>query len=101
MSPAAITNAFEKRYAGHTPQRANAWNPVLEAQFSHRSVRSYLPTPLAEGTLETLIGAAQSAASSSNLQLWSVVAVRDAERRAAFAELAPTVSGTTDGSAAV
>jgi nitroreductase len=87
MSHAAV-NAFDKRYAGHAPPRANAWNPVLEAQFSHRSVRSYLPTPLAEGTLETLIGAAQSAASSSNLQLWSVVAVRDAERRAAFAELA-------------
>jgi nitroreductase len=38
--------------------------------------------------VETLVAAGQSAASSSNLQLWSVVAVRDAGARARLAELA-------------
>jgi nitroreductase len=38
--------------------------------------------------METLVAAAQSAASSSNLQLWSVVAVEDAATRAKLAELA-------------
>jgi nitroreductase len=38
--------------------------------------------------LETLVSAAQSAASSSNLQVWSVVAVEDPTRKARLAALA-------------
>ena len=40
------------------------------------------------GTLETLVAAAQSASTSSNLQTWSVVAVTDPEKKAALAKLA-------------
>lgn len=65
-----------------------AWNDALEVIFSHRSVRAYLPTPLPAGVLETLVTAAQSAPSSSNLQVWSVVAVTDPERKARLAALA-------------
>lgn len=64
------------------------WNDVLTTLLSHRSVRSYLPTPLPPGTLETIVAAAQSAPTSSNLQTWSVVAVEDADRKARLAELA-------------
>jgi len=62
--------------------------PVIEHLLAHRSVRVYLPDPLPEGTVETLVAAAQSAASSSNLQVWSVVAVEDAQRKARLARLA-------------
>ena len=65
-----------------------AWNDALEVIFSHRSVRAYLPTQLPAGVLETLVTAAQSAPSSSNLQVWSVVAVTDPERKARLAALA-------------
>ena len=61
---------------------------VISRLLSHRSVRQYLPQALPEGTLELLVAAAQSAASSSNLQLWSVVAVEDVERRRALAQVA-------------
>jgi nitroreductase len=64
------------------------WNETLDILLSHRSVRAYLPDPLAEGTVETLVTAAQSAASSSNLQIWSVVAVEDPARKARLAVLA-------------
>ncbi len=37
-----------------------AWNEALEVILSHRSVRAFLRQPLAEGTLETLVAAAQS-----------------------------------------
>ena len=40
------------------------------------------------GTLETLIAAAQSAATSSNLQTWSVIAVTDPDKKAALAKVA-------------
>lgn len=61
---------------------------VIGKLLAHRSVRAYRPDPLPDGLVETLVAAAQSAASSSNLQLWSVVAVRDPARRARLAELA-------------
>jgi nitroreductase len=64
------------------------WNDTLEVLLSHRSVRAYLPGPLPEGTIETLVAAAQSASSSSNLQCWSVVAVEDPARKARLAALA-------------
>jgi nitroreductase len=64
------------------------WNPVLETLIGHRSVRHFLPKALPEGTLELLVAAAQSASTSSNMQLWSVVAIEDQERKARLAELA-------------
>ena len=64
------------------------WNGVLETILNHRSVRSFLPCGLPDGTLELLIAAAQSACTSSNLQFWSVVAVQEAERKSRLAGLA-------------
>ncbi|EHH67939.1 putative oxidoreductase [Gluconobacter morbifer G707] len=62
-------------------------NPVLELLLKHHSVRAFLPDALPEGTLEAGIAAASSAATSSNLQTWSVVAVEDPETRTRLAEL--------------
>lgn len=64
------------------------WNEVVASILGHRSIRNYQETPLPAGTLELLVAAAQSAASSSNLQTWSVVAVSDADRKARLATLA-------------
>jgi len=64
------------------------WNETLATILNHRSVRGFLPDALPEGTLELLIAAAQSASTSSNLQVWSVVAVRDPERKSRIADLA-------------
>ena len=63
-------------------------NPTVDALLAHRSVRAFLPDALPPGTIETIVAAAQSAATSSNLQPWSVVAVEDADLRARLAELA-------------
>lgn len=65
-----------------------AWNDTLDTLLSHRSVRAYLPDPLPDGAIELMVAAAQSAASSSNLQPWSVVAVEDSQRKARLSELA-------------
>lgn len=75
------------RYRTEHPQ-PGAWSPVVEQLLGHRSVRAYRPDPLPDGTLETLVAAAQSAATSSNLQTWSVIAVEDAGRRARLAAFA-------------
>ncbi|HEV7268339.1 MAG TPA: NADPH-dependent oxidoreductase [Falsiroseomonas sp.] len=76
------------RYGGDAPDVAAPANQVLDTLLGHRSIRAFLPDPLAEGVLETLVAAAQSAPTSSNQQAWSVVAVQDPARRARLAALA-------------
>jgi nitroreductase len=63
-------------------------NETLAVQLSHRSVRKFGPQPVTDGQLSALVAAAQSAATSSNLQPWSVIAVRDPARKARLAALA-------------
>ncbi len=62
--------------------------PELASFLRHRSVREFSDQPIADGLLSALIAAAQSASTSSNLQLWSVVSVDDPSAREDFAVLA-------------
>ena len=62
-------------------------NPVLPVLLSHRSVRAYRDKPVPDGLLETIVAAGQSASTSSNLQLWSVVAIEDKARKERLSEL--------------
>lgn len=82
------SEALALRYGDGPVPPAGPWNDQIAALLSHRSVRGYRPDPLPDGTLETLVAAAQSAATSSNLQVWSVVAVTDADARRELAEIA-------------
>jgi len=82
------TDLLNSRYGLSSLQADIPWNESLTTLLSHRSIRAYLPNPLPPGTLEILVAAAQSAATSSNLQTWSVVAVEDAERQEKLAQLA-------------
>jgi nitroreductase len=81
--------ALVARYgSGAVPNLSATPTPLVEQLLAHRSVRRYLPSPLPVATLETLIAAAQSASTSSHLQVWSVVAVEDSARKARLSELA-------------
>ncbi len=80
--------ALAERYGEDPLLGPVPWNAVLERILTHRSVRAYRPDPVPPGTLEMLVAAAQSAASSSNLQLWSVVSVEDPGRRARLSAIA-------------
>lgn len=79
---------LQARYRSESRLGPEHWSAVIGQILAHRSVRSYKPDPLPEGTIETLVAAGQSAASSSNLQTWSVVAVTDPARKARLAEVA-------------
>ncbi len=50
-------------------------------------MRKYRPDPVPVETIEAIVAAAQRTSTSSNLQLYSVVAVTDAAKRARLAEL--------------
>jgi nitroreductase len=76
---------LNERYAHHAPalpQNDSFMNPVVETLLSHRSIRAFTDQALPPGTVELLTAAAQSAPSSCNLQMWSVVAVTDAQKKA-------------------
>ncbi len=61
--------------------------PELGALLTHRSVREYDAREIPEATIAGLVAAAQSAATSSNLQLWSLVSVQDRSKRNTMADL--------------
>ena len=61
--------------------------PELGKFLNHRSVRKYKDEPIPESVIRGLIACAQSAATSSNLQLWSVISVQDPGRREQIATL--------------
>jgi nitroreductase len=91
MSTTAETTAdlLSARYGAVDPPPPGPSNDVIRTLLNHRSVRSFLPDRrLPPGTLETLIAAASSASTSSNLQTWSVVAVEEPERKARLSVLA-------------
>ncbi|APT88710.1 hypothetical protein CFRA_04930 [Corynebacterium frankenforstense DSM 45800] len=80
--------------AGHPPETTPA--PLTETianQLRHRSVRRWLDRDVDGPTLTAILTAAQSAATSSNKQTVSVVAVRDAETKQGLAEAARQMAG--------
>lgn len=79
--------ALQARYGDEAPALNLPDLAVLDAMLNHRSVRHFLRDPLPANTVETLVAAAQSAPTSSNLQTWSVIAVESQERREALANL--------------
>ncbi|NMG08440.1 NADPH-dependent oxidoreductase [Brasilonema sp. UFV-L1] len=82
------TELLKQRYGVDAFDPEIPWSDCITTLLSHRSVRAYLGKPLPSGTLETLVAAAQSAATSSNLQTWSVVAVEEPQRKEKLAQLA-------------
>ncbi|WP_051904053.1 nitroreductase family protein [Neorhizobium vignae] len=71
-----VEDAVSDRYGeGHgisTPE-----NPVIDHMLMHRTIRRFTSDPVAEDDVRTAIAAAQSAATSSHLQSWSVVKISD------------------------
>ena len=84
----SAADALALRYGTEASPAAGPWNEHIGLLLSHRSIRFYRADALPLGTLETLVAAAQSAATSSNLQTWSVIAVTDPAKKAALAKVA-------------
>jgi nitroreductase/CTP:molybdopterin cytidylyltransferase MocA len=61
--------------------------PILDQMRAHRSHRSFHADPVPDEQLERLVEAARCASTSSLMQSYTVVAVRDAERKARIAAL--------------
>ncbi|RMX04946.1 NADPH-dependent oxidoreductase [Corticibacter populi] len=79
-SASDIAQLLQERY-GASQHYEVLDNAILRHLLQHRSVRAFAPTALPPHALETLVAAAQSGSSSSNLQVWSVVAIQDAAHK--------------------
>ncbi|WP_218125715.1 nitroreductase family protein [Microbacterium sp. cf332] len=80
--------AWVRRYGTAAPDAELPRNAVLDLLYRHRSVRRFVPGEIDDATVTAIVAAAQSASTSSNLQAWSVVEVRDPDRLDALAHLA-------------
>lgn len=78
-----MAEAWRARYGAPLPSGI----PDIAPFLTHRSVRDFADRPVPRELVTALVAAAQSAATSSNLQTWSVVSVQDPARRAEIARL--------------
>jgi nitroreductase/FMN reductase [NAD(P)H] len=62
---------------------------LLMSVLSRRSQRRYTAQPVPESLLAMLLACAQSASSKSDLQQYSIIRIKDAEKRTAIAQLIP------------
>jgi len=86
----SLSELLAQRYGPDAPDVPTDFfddNALLPTLLAHKSVRHFKPDALPPGTLEMLGAAAQSAASSSNLQTWSVIALQNPARKAEAATL--------------
>lgn len=83
MTDSAWTALWQDRYRTlvDAPTADVPVTAVLAQQYRHRSVRRFLDREVSDAEIRAIVGAAQSASVSSNLQVWSVIAVRDVEKR--------------------
>jgi nitroreductase len=86
----AAATSWEARYGEPSPPAFpdEQFSQMLSQMMRHRSVRDYADKPVSEEALICAIAAAQSASTSSNLQPWSVIAVRDRDKQRRLAKLA-------------
>src|SRR5262245_56723380 len=84
----SAADALKKRYGSTDIDPGRDWNETLAVLLRHRSVRNFLPRKVDARTLELIVAAAQSASTSSNLQLCTVIAVEDQSRKDRLAKLA-------------
>lgn len=76
--------AWQQRYGENSDQFDEKLVPFLR----HRSVRKYRSEGISDATFASLLAAAQSASTSSNLQLWSAISVESLEIRSQLYEVA-------------
>ncbi len=83
MFDESFRTAWKHRYGEEPPFDF----PQLSAFLRHRSVRHFSPKPVPEELVQALVACAQSSATSSNLQLYSLISIQDPQRREKIAQL--------------
>ncbi|MGE8203201.1 oxygen-insensitive NADPH nitroreductase [Heyndrickxia sp. NPDC080065] len=63
-------------------------NEIIETILNHRSIRKYEDKPLTEEQIEIIVKSAQAASTSSYVQAYTIIGVKDKEKKKELARLA-------------
>jgi FMN reductase (NADPH) len=63
-------------------------NQVIETLLQHRSIRKYKDRPLTDEQIRLIVESAQAASTSSYIQAYSIIGIKDKEKKKKLAELA-------------
>ncbi|MEH7375603.1 oxygen-insensitive NADPH nitroreductase [Neobacillus drentensis] len=63
-------------------------NEVIQTILNHRSLRHFEDKPLTDEQIKTIVTSAQAAATSSFIQAYSIIGVKDKEKKKKLAEIA-------------
>ncbi|MEH7505149.1 oxygen-insensitive NADPH nitroreductase [Neobacillus drentensis] len=63
-------------------------NEVIETILNHRSIRHFEDKPLTDEQIKKIVSCAQSASTSSFIQAYSIIGVKDKEKKKKLAEIA-------------
>jgi nitroreductase len=78
----ALAELLRQRYgAAPTPELPADLPPAVARLLAHRSVRRFTSAPVSDRQLAAAVAAAQSASTSSSLQLWTAVHITDPDLR--------------------
>lgn len=80
-----LSRRYGSQLPALTPEAEALHNETLDTLLSHHSVRKFTDKAISDDQLALIVAAAQSASTSSSLQSWSLVVVRDPEKRARIA----------------
>ncbi|WP_282853018.1 NADPH-dependent oxidoreductase [Gulosibacter sediminis] len=90
MTTANTTRTTEQlvseRYRADLDSPVADGTETIDLQLAHRSVREFLPGEISDAQLRLIVAAAQSGSVSSNLQTWSIIAIRDEARKRRVSE---------------
>jgi FMN reductase (NADPH) len=63
-------------------------NDVIASILNHRSIRYFEDKPLSDEQIKTIVSSAQAASTSSYIQAYSIIGIKDKEKKKKLAELA-------------
>jgi FMN reductase (NADPH) len=63
-------------------------NDVIASILNHRSIRHFEDKPLSDEQIKTIVSSAQAASTSSYIQAYSIIGIKDKEKKKKLAELA-------------
>jgi len=63
-------------------------NQVIETILNHRSIRKFEDRPLTDEQIKTIVKCAQAASTSSYMQAYSIIGIKDQEKKKKLAEIA-------------
>jgi FMN reductase (NADPH) len=71
-----------------TKKEECSMNDTIQTLLNHRSIRSYTDTPLTNEQIQLIVQSAQAAATSSYVQAYTIIGIKDAAKKVKLAELA-------------